>query len=1613
MQSTNNTFSRLNTDMHPLATKNDTYTYALNAALTTRGENQLILQNFLGTHKKASLTPGFRFLGGKTFNEISYIISGKFDASGKFLQGEIGTYPSPDWSNILADDTAYFPLIEAYQPLYNFSNAPEGSSNLNNDNFYTEPLRTHKFEFLNDRLIEVEVQPAYDDSVNIILTDWHNPIRLINSRFKLDKNTRLAALAKRSQAKNTNTYSAARFDATRLFKQSTKIVDLNLLAVEEGGFHSAGTQHFYFRYVDADGALTDVIEQSGPIVFANTNMGLLSSEKTNKLVRFRLSNLDRNFSGIKIYFTRNGSDEIETNQAFEILHTYPFTEDSTDITIFGAENTTVYDSTKLSLEYSSIYTARTMTQADDSLILANIKPAELDYELLKSKTLSVQITESDAPMTLEDGYSNPFNVYDKLGVWSGETYEVALVYVQKGGKGLTVAFPVRGGDNYNNDLVYTGASNFGVDGFLPNSTENALGVYRTYKCRNNNYYNASNPADVNNPDTVSVRYLNLDLTSLKNDPYILSNTDGFFVVRKERKKDCLVQGFITKAARETINNGLLNSGNSEQLQTLYPAPLGYIETPEGATFKEKEEPNKKEFAFYAPDMLADPGSFVNFFDNNQKAFLCDARPTQAYEDLGAVSNPVPGSFTITFKEFKTATLAAAIVINNKTYTYEISALSKNLFFTPTTTPGEFSATMKLALTEYIIEGINIQTNQLVFNADFKKLTTSVDLITWEETENDKLKVGKGLFSGVFSVGMILQGVFPTPLKFFSKTINLEMTPDSGLSNTFSVDALIHSNLNIGISSDTDIYKGANKLRSFNFCPTALLTPRTAYIGGLIQPLAHEQWSTYLEFPKFTAFEDYVGLKFTQNPTTLISALNESVGQNPIPLTDFYNYPRDNYSSATNFPLADFVYKLQIEGYNFGVMANVYDKTSGALTQVEWKVKYGSNVIDEPYYAVSKRYRWVNAQNILPVFRGDCFISLTYKRYSRGYFPGPPTATNPLAYPDALGGFGLKPRGYAFAMVTECNYNLALRCEREDDKLETALFGRKRTFWPNYPSKEALRSSRQPESKAYNFGYHISLSEKRHLGLNRFNPVNSVAYSNRIFISSPAAVTEFRNGYSDFYGFNFKDYHRQLGQIVRILAVDNYVYTVFEQGVGVLPLNRQAMFSTGAGDIVVDAAERLQEKMPVISSEFGSTQQFSVLRSDNLIYGVDLNKNRIWQVGGKELKVISDFKVQKIVNLFKQRLINSPFPSYIITNYDRELNFVYFSFLSRDKHTYNSDLYNLDDNFEDIVIPDDPEVIEDNTGVVIDKPLDENLVLTSTINPSLIPQQFQAQEKRLTKFEDTATIYFNETLNEWGSLLDWSPLGMFNIENKCFSFDAHKTDNFIWRYYSTQVPSTHIFGKQRKFIFEFVVVENSTIQKIIDNLKIISNDVLPIKIMFSVLEDDRNPDNSSLISNARHTALIRQRMEIIPFSTIGSNVVNTWATQTAFFNGLAYCTIIGSNGDRLTFDDAARLEHAFVKVDGQTFILGTVLEDNGTFYNAVLDQNGINVQGSLPVTWSFNTIYYTRYAQNASYVEDHAYIEVGRTNSHVRDKAIKVRIEYDGRNYTTVQAVISLIDFSFN
>ena len=79
--------------------------------------------------------------------------------------------------------------------------------------------------------LNIECQPSYDGTVNLILNDDKNPPRIINTRFSKMEGNRYKVIS-RDQLEQTNLYRVGSIDQqTRLFRNINKIPKIDLLNV--------------------------------------------------------------------------------------------------------------------------------------------------------------------------------------------------------------------------------------------------------------------------------------------------------------------------------------------------------------------------------------------------------------------------------------------------------------------------------------------------------------------------------------------------------------------------------------------------------------------------------------------------------------------------------------------------------------------------------------------------------------------------------------------------------------------------------------------------------------------------------------------------------------------------------------------------------------------------------------------------------------------------------------------------------------------------------------------------------------------------------------------------------------------------------------------------------------------------------------------------------------------------------------------------------------------------------------------------------------------------------------------------------------------------------------
>lgn len=322
---------------------------------------------------------------------------------------------------------------------------------------------------------------------------------------------------------------------------------------------------------------------------------------------------------------------------------------------------------------------------------------------------------------------------------------------------------------------------------------------------------------------------------------------------------------------------------------------------------------------------------------------------------------------------------------------------------------------------------------------------------------------------------------------------------------------------------------------------------------------------------------------------------------------------------------------------------------------------------DPFYSISDRYdfKLIDRDTVydslynkpnnkrFSIYRGDCFINTVTTRMQRNFqdpeVPISDTIIDSFTWKDNYKGFGLNgalnnedlmkinrndinavQMGHWITYKVFSNTNLAFRTEDESVSSEYALTGKSRSFYP-LSSMSVKGESKIPESTIINAGYGSTLAQKI------FYPIPDVPYLKNIFdtriMFSEIHITDgFRNGFRIFQGLSYKDVTRQYGGIVKLFNLRENLLCIFEQGVGLLPINREALMpSAEGGSLFLTGAGVLPEKPEMLSDVVGSYWQDSIIKTDRWIYGVDTIAKKIWRTDGRQVQTISDFRVQKFLN----------------------------------------------------------------------------------------------------------------------------------------------------------------------------------------------------------------------------------------------------------------------------------------------------------------------------------------------------------------------------------------------
>lgn len=327
--------------------------------------------------------------------------------------------------------------------------------------------------------VEVELQTSYDGSVNMILNDDKNVPFIVNSRFTpLEDDT--YEIIDRKGGNDTNIYSEINYKSQiRLYKTSDKISQVYFDGLENGGKNKVGNYSFYFKYADVDGNETDVVMESGIVPCYIGNVGDTKSirggilhEASDKIIKFKIKNIDTSYDYLNIYYVRDTSDynKERIKDAQRIINKFPIDARSmvTDsdgveyfpITITGFEETEPVSIEDVNVDYSIISSAKTQCQVQNMLFFGNINKETIEYKELNDLALRIYPTISNdknigylneeyvdiSDSDTKNEYFNEINCYNYTGYWDKEIYSFGIVYILHNNS-LSPVFPVRGCNN--------------------------------------------------------------------------------------------------------------------------------------------------------------------------------------------------------------------------------------------------------------------------------------------------------------------------------------------------------------------------------------------------------------------------------------------------------------------------------------------------------------------------------------------------------------------------------------------------------------------------------------------------------------------------------------------------------------------------------------------------------------------------------------------------------------------------------------------------------------------------------------------------------------------------------------------------------------------------------------------------------------------------------------------------------------------------------------------------------------------------------------------------------------------------------------------------------------
>lgn len=362
-------------------------------------------------------------------------------------------------------------MAHEYRPLRNKLLAGQSQESETGEQITPKDLTNFRTKEINvdlDNPLNIECQPSYDGTVNLIINDDKNPPRIINTRFSAIEDNRYRII-NRNQKEQTNIYEETMIDQqTRLFRNLNLIPRIQFMSVDYFGQLKGGNYTFYVKFADNDFNKTDVVCESGQISVFNgtlsspkTIMGTLQDERTDKSISIRINNIDTSFQKVYLYYTRETSDinGARITESVMIKEPYDIKNSYLDITVNGFEEIEEINEEELNIKYLYVDRVKTQAQNQGMLFFGNVEMTTVEPRDFQALSLYINVAlcrkeesigyidtsynNKSSDDSEQTEYYNPQNIYYNLGYWPDEMYRLGIVYIMRDDR-LSEVFNLRG-----------------------------------------------------------------------------------------------------------------------------------------------------------------------------------------------------------------------------------------------------------------------------------------------------------------------------------------------------------------------------------------------------------------------------------------------------------------------------------------------------------------------------------------------------------------------------------------------------------------------------------------------------------------------------------------------------------------------------------------------------------------------------------------------------------------------------------------------------------------------------------------------------------------------------------------------------------------------------------------------------------------------------------------------------------------------------------------------------------------------------------------------------------------------------------------------------------------